>query len=74
MVIACIITSNFGSWSSAYYLEFLSRSVEIELIYCLVVLAAIIRSFRIPFSSWLLLLLFLHLCILLLCVLQVLIG
>jgi len=35
MVIACII--NFGSWSFVCYLEFLSRSVEKDLIYCLVV-------------------------------------
>ena len=39
MVIAWII--NFGSWSFIYYLEFISGSIEIELISFLVVLAAI---------------------------------
>ena len=34
-------------------MEFLSGSVEIEFISCLVVLAAITRSAKIPFSSWL---------------------
>jgi hypothetical protein len=72
MVIACII--NFGSWSFVCYLEFLWGSFEIELISCIVVLAAITRRVQIPFSSWLLLLLFLHWCILLLCVLQIFIG
>ena len=38
MVIVWII--NFGSWNFIYYLEFLSASVEIELISFLVVLAA----------------------------------
>jgi NADH-ubiquinone oxidoreductase chain 5 len=33
MVIACII--NFGSWSSVYYLEFLTGSVEMQLTLCL---------------------------------------
>jgi NADH-ubiquinone oxidoreductase chain 5 len=44
---------NFGSRSFIYYLEFLSGSVEIELIYFLVVFAAMIKSAQIPFSSWL---------------------
>ncbi|RWS06001.1 NADH dehydrogenase subunit 5 (mitochondrion)-like protein [Dinothrombium tinctorium] len=51
MVIAWII--NFGSWSFVYYLDFLSGSVEMELISFLVVLAAMTRSAQIPFSSWL---------------------
>lgn len=44
---------NFGSWSFAYYLEFLSCSVETELISFLVVLTTMTRRARIPFSSWL---------------------
>jgi NADH-ubiquinone oxidoreductase chain 5 len=51
IVIAWII--NFGSWSFIYYLEFISDSVEMELISFLVVMAAITRSAQIPFSSWL---------------------
>nr|QXI86611.1 NADH dehydrogenase subunit 5 [Allognathotermes hypogeus]QXT44187.1 NADH dehydrogenase subunit 5 [Allognathotermes hypogeus] len=51
MVIAWMI--NFGSWSFIYYLEFLSSSVEMELISFLVVLAAMTKSAQIPFSSWL---------------------
>ena len=51
MVIDWII--NFGSLSFIYYLEFLSGSVEIELISFLVVLAAITKSAQILFSSWL---------------------
>nr|AIY62056.1 NADH dehydrogenase subunit 5 [Syntermes spinosus] len=51
MVIAWMI--NFGSWSFIYYLEFLSGSVEMELISFLVVLAAMTSSAQIPFSSWL---------------------
>nr|YP_009250682.1 NADH dehydrogenase subunit 5 [Heterotermes tenuior]AMX23011.1 NADH dehydrogenase subunit 5 [Heterotermes tenuior] len=44
---------NFGSWSFIYYLDFLSGSVEMELITFLVVLAAMTKSAQIPFSSWL---------------------
>nr|AQP26945.1 NADH dehydrogenase subunit 5 [Procapritermes sp. 1 TB-2017] len=51
MVIAWMI--NFGSWSFIYYLEFLSGSVEMELISFLVILAAMTKSAQIPFSSWL---------------------
>nr|YP_009351112.1 NADH dehydrogenase subunit 5 [Cylindrotermes parvignathus]AQP28589.1 NADH dehydrogenase subunit 5 [Cylindrotermes parvignathus] len=51
MVIAWMI--NFGSWSFIYYLEFLSGSVEMELVSFLVVLAAMTSSAQIPFSSWL---------------------
>jgi NADH:ubiquinone oxidoreductase subunit 5 (subunit L)/multisubunit Na+/H+ antiporter MnhA subunit len=34
-----------------YYFEFISGSIEMELIYFLVVLAAITKSAQIPFSS-----------------------
>nr|AQP30312.1 NADH dehydrogenase subunit 5 [Astalotermes cf. obstructus RDCT140] len=51
MVIAWMI--NFGSWSFIYYLDFLSGSIEMELISFLVVLAAMTSSAQIPFSSWL---------------------
>nr|YP_009350280.1 NADH dehydrogenase subunit 5 [Patawatermes nigripunctatus]AQP26730.1 NADH dehydrogenase subunit 5 [Patawatermes nigripunctatus]AQP27442.1 NADH dehydrogenase subunit 5 [Patawatermes nigripunctatus] len=51
MVIAWMI--NFGSWSFIYYLDFLSGSVEMELISFLVVLASMTKSAQIPFSSWL---------------------
>jgi len=39
--------------SFIYYLEFLSGSVEMELISFLVVSAAMTKSAQIPFSSWL---------------------
>ena len=48
IVIAWII--NFGSLNFIYYLEFLSGSVEVELIPFLVVLVAITKSAQIPFS------------------------
>nr|AQP30323.1 NADH dehydrogenase subunit 5 [Rhynchotermes nasutissimus] len=51
MVIAWMI--NFGSWNFIYYLEFMSGSVEMELISFLVVLAAMTKSAQVPFSSWL---------------------
>jgi len=49
MVIAWII--NFGRWSFIYYLDFISGSIEIELISFLVVLAAITKSAQVPFSA-----------------------
>jgi NADH-ubiquinone oxidoreductase chain 5 len=51
MVTAWMI--NFDSVSFVYYLEFLSGSIEIELISFLVILAAITISAQIPFSAWL---------------------
>nr|WES82251.1 NADH dehydrogenase subunit 5 [Archotermopsis wroughtoni] len=44
---------NFGSWNYIYYLFFLRGSVEMDVISCLVVLAALTSSAQIPFSSWL---------------------
>jgi len=49
MVIAWII--NFGRWSFIYCLDFISGSIEIELISFLVVLAAITKSAQVPFSA-----------------------
>nr|AQP28638.1 NADH dehydrogenase subunit 5 [Cubitermes sp. A TB-2017] len=51
MVIAWMI--NFGSWSFIYYLDFMSGSIEMELISFLVILAAMTKSAQVPFSSWL---------------------
>ena len=42
---------NFGRWSFIYYLDFISGSIEIELISFLVVLAAITKSAQVPFSA-----------------------
>nr|AQP29204.1 NADH dehydrogenase subunit 5 [Cyrilliotermes angulariceps] len=53
LLMAIAWTINFGSWSFIYYLEFLSGSIEMELISFLVVLAAMTSSAQIPFSSWL---------------------
>ena len=49
MVIAWII--NFGRLSFIYYLDFISGSIEIELISFLVVLAAITKSAQVLFSA-----------------------
>jgi hypothetical protein len=48
-----ILIINVGSWRFIHYLDFLSSSVEMELIALLVVLAAVTRSAQIHFSSWL---------------------
>jgi hypothetical protein len=42
---------NFGRWSFIYYLEFISGSVDVELISFSCFLAAITKSAQIPFSS-----------------------
>nr|YP_010463416.1 NADH dehydrogenase subunit 5 [Peltoperlopsis sagittata]UUK29392.1 NADH dehydrogenase subunit 5 [Peltoperlopsis sagittata] len=44
---------NFGSWNYIYYLESMKMSVEMMIIGCLVLLAAMTKSAQIPFSSWL---------------------
>uniref|UniRef100_A0AAU7BAI5 NADH-ubiquinone oxidoreductase chain 5 n=1 Tax=Ischyroplectron isolatum TaxID=3073460 RepID=A0AAU7BAI5_9ORTH len=51
MVIAWML--NFGSWNYIYYLDFMSKTVEMKIIGVLVVLAAMTKSAQIPFSSWL---------------------
>lgn len=51
IVIAWIL--NFGSLNFVYYGDFLTCSVEMGLIYFLVVLAAITRSAQISFPFWL---------------------
>nr|ATN23485.1 NADH dehydrogenase subunit 5 [Bruchus sp. EMHAU-15071302] len=44
---------NFGSWNYIYYLEIMKQDKIMQLICCLVVLAAMTKSAQIPFSSWL---------------------
>jgi NADH-ubiquinone oxidoreductase chain 5 len=49
MAIAWIV--NFGSWNYVFYLDFLIKSFEMNLITLLVVLAAMTKRAQIPFSS-----------------------
>nr|YP_009660984.1 NADH dehydrogenase subunit 5 [Eristalinus aeneus]QCT09748.1 NADH dehydrogenase subunit 5 [Eristalinus aeneus] len=44
---------NYGSWNYIYYLEFMKNDMEMMIIGCLVMLAAMTKSAQIPFSSWL---------------------
>nr|YP_010947058.1 NADH dehydrogenase subunit 5 [Ergaula nepalensis]WGO57867.1 NADH dehydrogenase subunit 5 [Ergaula nepalensis] len=44
---------NFGSWNYIYYLNYMSNSMEMQLISYLILLAAITKSAQIPFSAWL---------------------
>nr|YP_009503491.1 NADH dehydrogenase subunit 5 [Soliperla sp. ZTC-2018]AXB38837.1 NADH dehydrogenase subunit 5 [Soliperla sp. ZTC-2018] len=44
---------NFGSWNYIFYLESSKMSLEMLVIGCLVMLAAMTKSAQIPFSSWL---------------------
>nr|AWB99181.1 NADH dehydrogenase subunit 5 [Anopheles eiseni geometricus] len=44
---------NYGSWNYIFYLEMMSKNMEMMLIGGLVMLAAMTKSAQIPFSSWL---------------------
>nr|YP_003204895.1 NADH dehydrogenase subunit 5 [Mordella atrata]ACO92584.1 NADH dehydrogenase subunit 5 [Mordella atrata] len=44
---------NFGSWNYIFYLEEMKGSLSMNIISCLIILAAITKSAQIPFSSWL---------------------
>nr|YP_009487726.1 NADH dehydrogenase subunit 5 [Anopheles minor]AWB98518.1 NADH dehydrogenase subunit 5 [Anopheles minor] len=44
---------NYGSWNYIFYLEMMSKNVEMLIIGALVMLAAMTKSAQIPFSSWL---------------------
>lgn len=44
---------NYGRWNFIFYLEIIKNDYFMEIIGCLVVLAAITKRAQIPFSSWL---------------------
>nr|QNM40267.1 NADH dehydrogenase subunit 5 [Anopheles coustani] len=44
---------NYGSWNYIFYLEMMSKNMEMMIIGGLVMLAAMTKSAQIPFSSWL---------------------
>nr|ASM41842.1 NADH dehydrogenase subunit 5 [Chlorophorus simillimus] len=44
---------NYGSWSYIYYLDFMKTDFTMSLISWLVVLAAMLKELKFPFSSWL---------------------
>nr|UFZ13236.1 NADH dehydrogenase subunit 5 [Orohermes crepusculus] len=44
---------NFGSWNYIFYLECMNKSLEMEFIGLMVILAGMTKSAQIPFSSWL---------------------
>nr|ALO70274.1 NADH deshydrogenase subunit 5 [Aloconota currax] len=44
---------NYGSWNYIFYLEIMKTDFSMQVISCLVVLAAMTKSAQIPFSSWL---------------------
>nr|YP_010954739.1 NADH dehydrogenase subunit 5 [Dorcus tanakai]WMW30124.1 NADH dehydrogenase subunit 5 [Dorcus tanakai] len=44
---------NFGSWNYLFFLDFMSSSLEMEVIMILMLLAGMTKSAQIPFSSWL---------------------
>nr|YP_009860556.1 NADH dehydrogenase subunit 5 [Kirchnerius guangxii]QKD75006.1 NADH dehydrogenase subunit 5 [Kirchnerius guangxii] len=44
---------NFGSWNYLFFLDFMYKSIEMEVIMILMLLAGMTKSAQIPFSSWL---------------------
>nr|QNV11663.1 NADH dehydrogenase subunit 5 [Morellia hortorum] len=44
---------NYGSWNYIFYLEVMKSDMEMMIVGCLVMLAAMTKSAQIPFSSWL---------------------
>nr|YP_004934865.1 NADH dehydrogenase subunit 5 [Paracladura trichoptera]AET13116.1 NADH dehydrogenase subunit 5 [Paracladura trichoptera] len=44
---------NYGSWSYIFYIEYMKYDYEMNLIGCLMILAAMTKSAQMPFSSWL---------------------
>nr|YP_010191939.1 NADH dehydrogenase subunit 5 [Tanypus punctipennis]QZM06608.1 NADH dehydrogenase subunit 5 [Tanypus punctipennis] len=44
---------NYGSWNYIFYLEIMKGSLEMTIVGCLVMLAAMTKSAQIPFSAWL---------------------
>nr|UEV86555.1 NADH dehydrogenase subunit 5 [Leucoma chrysoscela] len=51
MVIAWMF--NYGSWNYIFYLEFMKKDWEMNLISSMIIMAAMTKSAQIPFSSWL---------------------
>lgn len=44
---------NFGRWNYIFYIEIIFNSMELKIIGCLILLAAMTKRAQIPFSSWL---------------------
>jgi NADH-ubiquinone oxidoreductase chain 5 len=44
---------NYGRWNYVFFLDIFKNEIDIKIISCLVVLAAMTKSAQIPFSSWL---------------------
>lgn len=44
---------NYGSWSFIFYLDLITKDLEIKLVSFLIVVAAITKRAQIPFSAWL---------------------
>nr|QNE85629.1 NADH dehydrogenase subunit 5 [Platypalpus longicornis] len=53
LLLAIAWMMNYGSWNYIFYLDVMKNDLEMEIIGCLVVLAAMTKSAQIPFSSWL---------------------